>query len=126
MATVEQEVWEELTGDSTFSSHFNAIGVMDVPQGTSYPYLVLRQVDDPSTPMGLKESHSGEARIQMSVFSDNKYECIDKRAVVRDRARTIAGSTLKMASNISNEAMLDLNEDGYYEGIVDVIVTWNE
>jgi hypothetical protein len=62
----------------------------------------------------------------MSVFSDSKYECIEKRAVVRDRARELTGSTLKISARVSNEAMLDLNEDGYYEGIVDVIVTWSE
>jgi hypothetical protein len=124
--TVEQEVFTELNGDATFSAHFNVIDVMDVPSGTSYPYLTIRQVDDPSTPLGLKESSSGEARIQMSVFSNSKYECIEKRAIVRDRARELTGSSLKISARVSNEAMLDLNEDGYYEGIVDVIVTWNE
>lgn len=118
MASVEQTVFEELRGDSTFAANFEKIGVMDVPSDTAFPYLTIRQVDDPSTPMGLKESSSGEARIQASVFSDSKYDCIDLRTTVREKLREITGV------QIANEAMLDLSEEGYYEGIVDVIVTW--
>jgi hypothetical protein len=120
VASVEQTIYTELRGDATFAANFNKIRVMDVPSGTAFPFLTIRQVDDPSTPMGLKESSSGEARIQASVFSDSKYDCIDLRTTVREKMREIAGV------QIANEAMLDLSEDGYYEGIVDVIVTWVE
>lgn len=109
------------------------IGGMDTywlraPSGAATPYVTWQLVDDSSEKVFLSV-YGGQARVQFEVWSDNKFDVVDKRSDIKDRVRGLQGSWPDieiMAARVSQELTRELPEDEVYSGLVDVIFDWQE
>ena len=53
-------------------------------QGCETPYFIFRTVSDPHTPMSFGNAESGQARIQFSGYSDNRFDILETAHKIRD------------------------------------------
>jgi len=126
--TVEQRVYEHLTEDGEFVAKFpGGVHLTSAPQGSKLPRLVFWQVDDPNDKRFLC-LHGGQARIQLDVWSDNKYDVVELRTDVKTKMRTLRGADgiYVMYAKIANEFTREMTDEELFRGVVDVIVEWQE
>lgn len=91
---------------------------------TPRPYIVLRTVSDAHEPFAYGEANSGQARIQISVFDDDRYNALSIAHKVRQKLRHYSGTMDGMTihkMNVSGTVLLREPNEDVYQAIVDAL-----
>jgi hypothetical protein len=125
--TVEQELYTRLTADTTLMAQITALYWRQAPAGTSLPYVVYFQVDDPRT-KELLSYYGGEARIQFSIFDESASNGLASSEAIITAMKSLRGKNngLRLTATVVNVLSQPANVDGIYHRTVDVIVRYTE
>jgi len=129
--SVEQVVFENLTGDTTFMANYTGVYWLQVDKNVTptEPYIVFWLVDDIGIETRLNKAYQGEARIQFDLWDKNKIRGARLRTTLRKKVRTIdeiAGGYRISTSNITEQTIQRLSNTDPYHFVVDGIIKWNE
>jgi len=125
--TVEQELYTRLTADTTLMSQITALYWRQAPAGTSLPYVVYFQVDDPRT-KELLSYYGGEARIQFSIFDESAINGLASSEALITAVKSLRGKSngLRIHGQVVNVLSQPANTDGIYHRTVDVVIRYTE
>lgn len=124
--SVEETIYDILIADTAFVAAAGNLYWRHAPAGSTLPYVVFWQVDDPRT----KEMlcfYGGEARLQFSVYNEDAAACVATTQAVVEKARTIRGVTngLRLHVVVAN-VLTQPNADNVAHRVVDWIVRYTE
>ena len=126
MANLEEVIYGYLTADTSFSSNFTGIYWLEADAQVE-PYLVFWLVDDNGNKAIIGTEEQGEARIQFSLWDDNKFRGADLRKTMRQKVEglneTRDGYTLT-CQGINEQSLQRLSESDPYHFVVDGIIQW--
>ena len=57
----------------------------EADRDAAYPYSVFFVVSDPHEPMAFNNTLTGQARVQVNTYDDNRYEALRISDIIRDR-----------------------------------------
>lgn len=64
----------------------------EADESVARPYLVYNVISDPHVSFAFGEPNSGQARVQFSVFSSNRYTALNAAHAVRKKLRHYSGT----------------------------------
>ncbi len=129
--SVEQVVYENLTGDTTFMAFYTGVYWQEVDKNVTptEPYIVFWLVDDIGIETRLNKAYQGEARIQFDLWDSNKIRGARLRTTLREKVRElsdISGGYAIMTSGITEQTIQRASTTDPYHFIVDGIIKWNK
>ena len=86
--SVEEVVYDYLTGDATFMANFSAVYWIEADEKTD-PYIVFWLVSDNGAETELNKSSQGESRIQFDLWIKNKIKGAELRTLIADKVRAL-------------------------------------
>ena len=125
--SVEEALYAALTADTAFITSIGALYWYQAPSGTSLPYVVYFQVDDPKA-KELLAYYGGQARVQFSVFDTDRGNGVTKAQAIVEKVRDVRGTYLglHMSCEVANVVTQPATTDGIFHRTVDVIVRYTE
>ncbi len=129
--SVEQVVYENLTGDATFLANYTDVYWQQVDKDVTptEPYIVFWLVDDNGAETRLNKAHQGEARIQFDLWDSDKIRGVRLRTTLRKKVRNIdeiSGGYRVFTTGITEQTLQRLSTTDPYHFVVDGIIKWNE
>jgi hypothetical protein len=92
-SNIEQALYVRLTGDTDITDDLdNRIYLARAKSDTPMPYLVYNVVSDPHDAFAFVEINTGAPRIQISIWSEDRYEALRIAQNVRERVRHYSGT----------------------------------
>lgn len=127
--TIEQAVHVRLTSSTAIHDHCaDRVYFVEAERDTAMPYLTYHVVSDPHTPFALGNQNTGQPRVQVNVWDDDRYNTLEIANHVRDALRwqtSLDGLTVYWSQCTGPVVMRDPNESVYH-GIVDALIQYKE
>jgi len=94
---------------------------------TAFPYLTYFVVSDPHAPMSFDHTDSGQVRMQVNIFDDNKSRALSIAHVVRDALDQVSGAidgVTFAAMNCKGIRVLKQMDDNAYQATFDTMIQY--
>lgn len=125
---IEQAMWAYLSSTTSSTAVAGAVGkriyFAHADPTTIRPYIVLHTVSDVHAPFAFGAANSGQPRIQVNVYDDDRYNALSIAHKVRQKLRfysgTMDGITIHRCQVGGTVLIRDPNED-VYQASVDVL-----
>ena len=94
---------------------------------TSFPYLTYFTVSDPHAPMSFDHTDSGQVRMQVNIFDDNKGRALSIAHTVRDALDQVSGAidgVTFVAMNCEGIRVLKQMDDNAYQATFDTMIQY--
>ena len=125
---IEQALVALLSSTTSSTAVAGAVGgriyFVEAPPQTVKPYIVLQTVSDPHMPFAFGAANSGQPRVQVNVYDDDRYNALSIAHKVRQRLRfysgTMDGMTVHQV-NVGGTVLLRDPDENVYQASVDVL-----
>jgi hypothetical protein len=99
-------------------------------QDATKPYCVYSVISDPHTPQSFDSSDTGQARVQINVIDDNRFDALKAADAIRDRLDKYSSTMDSMtiySLNCSGILTFPLaEEEGIYQATFDALVRYKD
>lgn len=127
--TIEQAVGVRLTSSTAVNSHVGKrVYFTQAEVDCAYPYITYATISDPHMPFALGNQNTGQPRIQIDVWSDDRYEALEVANHVRDALRfqtTLDGVTVYWSQCSGPILVRDPNQ-AVFHAVVDAQISYKE
>lgn len=128
--SIEEAVHTRALADATITGYIGQrLFFVQAEEEAAYPYTVYRVVSDPHDPMAFGETASGQARVQFSTWSEDRYEALNVAYAILDRFNLFGGTMDSMTVySVRCTGPVVIKEPGRdsYQSIVDAVVMYEE
>ena len=91
--TIDQAIQSYVLGDTNITGSIGTrFYYVEAERDASYPYAVYFLVDDPHEPHSFNEKYSGQARVQINTYDDNRINVLNVSDKIRDRIHLYGGA----------------------------------
>ncbi len=125
--SVEQVVYDYLTGDVTFMANFSAVYWIEADAKTM-PYIVFWLVSDNGAETELNKSSQGESRIQFDLWIKNKIKGAELRTLIANKVRALSqtsGGYYVRTDGINETTIQRASGTDPFHFVVDGIIKWS-
>lgn len=125
--SVEEVVYDYLTGDVTFMANFSAVYWIEADEKTD-PYIVFWLVSDNGAETELNKSAQGESRIQFDLWIKNKIKGAELRTLIADKVRALSqtlGGYYVRTDGINETTVQRASGTDPFHFVVDGIIKWS-
>ena len=127
--TIEQAIYARLTSSTAIHDHCaDRVYFIEAERDAAMPYVTYSVVSDPHMPFALGNKNTGQPRVRVHVWDDDRYVALAVGNHVRDALRwqtSLDGLTVYWAQCSGPVVMRDPNESVYH-AIVDALIQYKE
>lgn len=123
--TIDEAIYDMVKA-STAITKTATVHYVDAKPGTAMPYVTISKVSDPHPGISYLEELGGEARIQVSLFTEDKYSGADLSHTIRRELQNYQGTQSGKSitwMRVSGDHVL-FDEDHGYHFINDFLVEY--
>ena len=102
---------------------------LQAPDGSTTPYAVFVDVDDPHAPHSFDKTDAGQIREQINVYSTSRYAVLDAADAIRDRLDQYTGTMSSMDVEMvmcSGIILIPQPDEERFQASFDAMVTYYE
>lgn len=128
-SSIEQALYTRVIGDATITASLaNRVFFSKAEPDTTMPYAVYFVVSDPHDAFAFAAVNTGNARIQMSVFSTDRYDSLTIAHNIRKRVRHFGGTwdgmTIMRATAGGTRLLPEPDRPDVYQATFDIMVQY--
>jgi hypothetical protein len=127
--TIEQAVGVRLTSSTDVYDHVGKrVYFVQAEVNCAHPYITYSVVSDPHMPFALGNQNTGQARVQIDVWSRDRYEALNVGNHVRDSLRfrsTLDGVTVYW-SQCTGPVLMREPDQAVFHAVVEAQISYKE